>query len=78
MEVSTPLGNAHDSSRIIPNMHVSLHKVFSLIIHEGPIKTTSFELSFNLYQVLNLIFQTFHRFKIQASIDVMDVSDHAL
>ena len=37
MEVSTPVGNAHDSSRIIPNMHVSLHKVFSLIIHESPI-----------------------------------------
>ena len=74
MEVSTPVGNAHDSSRIIPNMHVSLHKVFSIMIHESPI----IELSFKLYQVLNLIFQTFHRFKIQASIDVMDVSDHAL
>ena len=73
MEVSTPVGNAHDSSRIISNMHVRLYKVFSFIIHES-----SFELSFKLYQVLNLIFQTFHRFKIQASIDVMDVSDHAL
>ena len=74
MEVSTPVGNAHDSSRLIPNMHVSLHKVFSIMIHESPI----IELSFKLYMVLNLIFQTFHRFKIQASIDVMDVSDHAL
>ena len=34
MEVPTPVGNAHDSSRIIPNMHVRLHKVSSVIIQE--------------------------------------------
>ena len=34
MEVSTPVGNAHDSSRIIPNMHVSLHKVYSITMYE--------------------------------------------
>ena len=38
MEVSTPVGNAHDSNRIIPNMHVSLHKVYSITIYESPIK----------------------------------------
>ena len=38
MEVSTPVGNAHDSSRIIPNMHVSLHKVYSITIYESSIK----------------------------------------
>ena len=76
MEVSTPVGNAHDSSRTILDMHVRLHKFFSIIIHEN--QTTSFESSFKLYQVLNITFQTFHRIKILASIVVMDVSDHAL
>ena len=49
MEVSTPVGNAHDSNRIIPNMHVRLHKVYSITIYESPIILLNYRSSYIKY-----------------------------